>query len=563
VKQFWVLIGAAVVGCVLLVGVLVFLGDGSPPAAQPAADGGVAQRDDPVAPQVADQAAAPQVAEVAAASPAAASEPAPAGPLTANLELPASEVDSLRAKLRMIALGFLNYESAHRTFPPGRSTKAGQQLSWRVHLLPFLEQEPLYRRFHLNEPWDSPHNKALIDFMPDAYRTGAEEGAETAFVVFRGEGTVFPPDDATSMRHFGDGTSNTLLVVHAGGGVRVPWTKPGDVDFNEAAPLEMVGFVNGRLEGALASAALISLPYDIPTQTVVGLITPRGNELIDGAGLARRYAEVASVTQIPKRNAPAIHATFSPQAPMSRMKNVALGLLNSESARAEFPPSAVFRRAEDPPELAVSWRVATLPFMEQQNLFQRYKFDEPWDGETNRALLSFMPADYRHETTVDDTATRMQVLVGVGTPFGPKVRSSVSDPRRGISARALVDGTSNTIMTVESGRDRAVPWMAPRDLPFDPAAPLESLGELEATGTFAAMFDGSVRAIDGNIDPQVLAHLALYRDEYEAEHPDEVLDWASATLPAPGDAGSQAGPSEAELAAAAQPAPVGRGAAPR
>jgi hypothetical protein len=70
--------------------------------------------------------------------------------------------------------------------------------------------------------------------------------------------------------------------------------------------------------------------------------------------------------------------------------------------------------------------------------------------------------------------------------------------------------------------------MAPRDLPFDPAASVDSLGELDETGTFAAMFDGSVRHIDGNIDPQVLAHLALYRDEYEAEHPDEALDWASA-----------------------------------
>ena len=89
-----------------------------------------------------------------------------------------------------------NYESAHGTLPPAavRSTDGTPLLSWRVAILPFIEQDALYKEFKLDEPWDSEHNKKLIAKMPKLYgpaRGQAKEG-ETFYQRFSGPG--FSPD---------------------------------------------------------------------------------------------------------------------------------------------------------------------------------------------------------------------------------------------------------------------------------------------------------------------------------------------------------------------------------
>ena len=84
--------------------------------------------------------------------------------------------------LKQIGLAMHNYVAAHNNaFPapalPGKDGKPA--LSWRVALLPYLEQQSLYDRFHLDEPWDSPHNKALIKEMPAVF-TCPEPGRRRA-----------------------------------------------------------------------------------------------------------------------------------------------------------------------------------------------------------------------------------------------------------------------------------------------------------------------------------------------------------------------------------------------
>ncbi len=76
--------------------------------------------------------------------------------------------------LKQIGLAMHNYESTFGTFPPAYiADKATGKplLSWRVAILPFLEQDALYKQFHLDEPWDSAHNKTLIARMPPVYRS--------------------------------------------------------------------------------------------------------------------------------------------------------------------------------------------------------------------------------------------------------------------------------------------------------------------------------------------------------------------------------------------------------
>ena len=109
-------------------------------------------------------------------------------------------------------------------------------LSWRVALLPYLGEETLYRQFHQDEPWDSPHNKALAARMPAVFETPVSPAppGQTRIRGFAGKGTIFDGQKGVRFADIWDGTSNTLLVAIAD--EATPWTKPGELLFVEGAP---------------------------------------------------------------------------------------------------------------------------------------------------------------------------------------------------------------------------------------------------------------------------------------------------------------------------------------
>src|SRR6266446_498128 len=123
--------------------------------------------------------------------------------------------------LRQIGLALHNYRDTYGRFPPAAIySKDGQPvLSWRVALLPFLEETNLYREFHLDESWDSAHNRTLIARMPKVYEALGDAKTEpytTFFQVFVGQGTVFEGTKGIKMDQITDGPSNTVLVIEAG-----------------------------------------------------------------------------------------------------------------------------------------------------------------------------------------------------------------------------------------------------------------------------------------------------------------------------------------------------------
>ncbi|HBI44142.1 MAG TPA: hypothetical protein DDY78_15010, partial [Planctomycetales bacterium] len=72
----------------------------------------------------------------------------------------ASERTKSSNNMTQLGLAAFNYLDKYGAFPPAYTAdKDGKRLlSWRVHVLPFLEQDKLYKEFHLDEPWDSDHN---------------------------------------------------------------------------------------------------------------------------------------------------------------------------------------------------------------------------------------------------------------------------------------------------------------------------------------------------------------------------------------------------------------------
>jgi len=213
-----------------------------------------------------------------------------------QLVLPAvdSARDAARRNQRMnnfkhIMLAMHNYYSnRHNSFPPAASRNAAGKplLSWRVLILPYIEQQALYKQFHLDEPWDSEHNIKLIDKMPELYldpRLSASDLAagRTTVLVPRGEKTLFRDDKGLTYRGVTDGTSNTIALVSVTPERAVVWTKPDDWEVDLANPLRGVkgadgeGFIAGYADGSVHFIA-----NDIDPEKLAALLTADGGEVV-------------------------------------------------------------------------------------------------------------------------------------------------------------------------------------------------------------------------------------------------------------------------------------------
>jgi RNA polymerase sigma factor (sigma-70 family) len=168
-------------------------------------------------------------------------------------------------------------------YPPAAISKDGKPLlSWRVAILPYIDQKALHDKFHLDEPWDSPHNKALLEPMPEVYAPvihKAEPKGSTYYQALVGPGAAFEGDEGTKIQDFTDGVSWTILVVEAA--KAVPWTKPEDVPFDPSQPLPKLG---GQYEEGFhvvcADGGGLFLSKTIDRETFLFLATRNGGEVI-------------------------------------------------------------------------------------------------------------------------------------------------------------------------------------------------------------------------------------------------------------------------------------------
>ncbi len=142
-------------------------------------------------------------------------------------------------------------------------------LSWRVHILPYVDEAPLYNEFHQDEPWDSEHNKSLIPRMPKIYGNSPE--GKSSIHVFLGEGTPLG-GKPIGIVDVPDGTSNTIMVVRAGDDTAEIWTKPGGLAFDKANPIQALGNIGETFDALFMDASARSLPKSIDPATLGNLI---------------------------------------------------------------------------------------------------------------------------------------------------------------------------------------------------------------------------------------------------------------------------------------------------
>jgi len=185
------------------------------------------------------------------------------------------------------------------------------------------------------------------------------------------------------------------------------------------------------------------------------------------------------------------------------LKILGLSLHNYHEVYGALPPAYV---ADENGKPMHSWRVLLLPFIEQQELYDRYNFDEPWDGPNNRKLWDEMPSCYAWpvEDFDEPWLTPYQVAVGSGTPFEHGRRISLSD---------ITDGTSNTILVFEVP-SKPVNWMKPIYISYDSDKPLPASirSSKHDTIIMAGRADGSTLRFEPDISDEMLRRLTERSD---------------------------------------------------
>jgi hypothetical protein len=144
---------------------------------------------------------------------------------------------------KQIALGSHNFEEQYKQLPTDARDAANVPLlSWRVSLLPYMDQEPLLKQMNLTQSWDSPHNRPFVDKMPATYQSVLfpQSNGHTPWQGFDGPGTAFESGQKLRLREdFPDGLSNTIFVVEAQ--QHVIWSKPSDIPYGPGISLPPLG----------------------------------------------------------------------------------------------------------------------------------------------------------------------------------------------------------------------------------------------------------------------------------------------------------------------------------
>jgi hypothetical protein len=149
------------------------------------------------------------------------------------------------ARLSQIVKAMNAYTEEHDGLFPAaalRDKEGKPLLSWRVLLLPYLGRRDLFGEFRRDEPWDSPHNRALLPRMPDVYSLDFRGDAPftTPFQVFVGPDTPFGEAKGPNLIFsFENGTARTIAVIVAR--KAVPWTEPADLPYDPDKPLPLLG----------------------------------------------------------------------------------------------------------------------------------------------------------------------------------------------------------------------------------------------------------------------------------------------------------------------------------
>lgn len=212
--------------------------------------------------------------------------------------------------LHELTLALHMHHDVHRSFPSGTHVvpdlTVDERLAWTTDLLPFLEQEPLYKQIDFSQGWNNDRNAAVLRtpmtvfLNPGAPQVVDSEYSVTQYVGLAGLGEdgptlpatspragVFAYDRPTSLADIRDGSSNTAMLSEASDGFG-PWAAGGRPTLRSLTakpyingPDGLGGPFEGGVHMSLADGAVRFVSQDIDPKVLEALMTISGGEAAD------------------------------------------------------------------------------------------------------------------------------------------------------------------------------------------------------------------------------------------------------------------------------------------
>ncbi len=212
-----------------------------------------------------------------------------------------------RNNLRQLALAFDLYRETYGHYPPPYIADAdGKPMhSWRVLILPFIEERSLFDAYDMKEPWDGPHNSQLVAQMPQAFRCpsdGQMPPGMTSYFCITGTGRAKTGQAKLRSQDIADGADKTIALVESSS-ARVNWLEPRDLTVDDALAGENTAeapcpcSLHGRIDHGIRrsasqgfNAAMFDVTAhqfaaDLDPDTLRAMLTIDGGETIDPAAI--------------------------------------------------------------------------------------------------------------------------------------------------------------------------------------------------------------------------------------------------------------------------------------
>ena len=199
---------------------------------------------------------------------------------------PAAYRQQCKNNLQQIGLALHNYADQYGAFPPAHTVDAaGKPLhSWRTLILPFLEQQELYKKIDLSKPWNDPANAEAFKTTPAAYRCPSArlQPNYTSYLGVVGENACFHPTEPRAFSEISDGLSNTLMVFEVAQKLAVHWMDPLDANAEMVLSFKSDGNIghDGGTQVALADGSVRFISENASPETLRALISIFGNEQV-------------------------------------------------------------------------------------------------------------------------------------------------------------------------------------------------------------------------------------------------------------------------------------------
>jgi hypothetical protein len=226
----------------------------------------------------------PVLAAACLAAPLAAFPPPREKPEDRSPDATKAHWDASSSNLKRIGLACHYYHDAHGHLPSNVLDAKGKPLlSWRVLLLPYLKEEKLSQQFKMDEAWDGPTNKPLLEKMPKVFAPVRVKGrlGMTFYQGFSGPDAIFDPKTSeVRLAQVADGTANTCLAVEAG--TAVEWTKPADLPFDPKKELpKLGGLFDGEFNMLMCDGSVMAVRKDYHAETMKNVVMKNDGTVIN------------------------------------------------------------------------------------------------------------------------------------------------------------------------------------------------------------------------------------------------------------------------------------------